>query len=238
MPYEHRSNRYGKTFAGFFTVGALSLLAVTGTAYAALSTSTSTEADSEYVKSELQPDFRFNYLNAEDNQLVEANITPQEKSSTITFDKKITNDSALPAHSVLMVDGFDTAKIPDVLLDTTTVRIYRSDYGVRGQVDMTLREFADYALILDHAIEPDASFSYHISLSMPAALANDYSDAYGDFEEHFNTTVTFSQAISGNSPLLTYANTAGNVIRKNTFQYGAGIGFIVKKDGIASAIAE
>lgn len=177
MPYQIQKKPRGK-MVGLLTVVLLGVAAITGTTYANLTTKTLTEADSEYVKSEYQPNLRFNYYHAENSEPIAADVTPQTAAQSLVFNKQITNDSALPAHAVLYAEGFDAASLPAVLLDKTNVRVNRSDMG-SSSVTITLRQFLERGLVYDKVIAPDASFTVRITLDIPTTADNDYSNAAG-----------------------------------------------------------
>lgn len=234
MPYQIQKKR-GSRMVGFLTVAILGAAAVTGTTYANLTTKTVTEADSEYVKSDYTPSLRFNYFHAENNEPIEADVTPQEATRSLVFTKYITNDSALPAHAVLYAEGFDVANIPAVLLDTTTVKMVRSDLP-GGTISVSLREFVTTGIFFSKIIPADTNFNYKITMDIPTSAANDYSSIVGAFEEKFSTGVTFSQVINNTSPLFTYFSKTSNFIRE--IRPLGGNVYIVDKSLIAGVVGE
>ncbi len=235
MPYEIQKKRSSK-MVGFLTIAILGAAAITGTTYANLNTKALTETDSEYVKSDYTPALRFNYFHAADNQLLQVDATPKETAQTLVFDKKITNDSALPAHSVLYAEGFDVATLPAAILDSTKVRIQRSDAATGNYIDLTLREFATSGVLFEKIIQPDVSFTVKFTITVPASSAADFTGAVGSFEEKFASGLTFSQAINGSSPLLTHFSKTGNYIKR----VGSAGNYIytVDKGQIATVVAQ
>lgn len=234
MPYEIQKKRSSK-MVGFLTIAILGAAAITGTTYANLTTKTLTETDSEYVKSDYAPALRFNYFHATDNEPIQANVTPQEAAEPLVFTKKITNDSALPAHAVLYAEGFDVATLPAVILDRTQVKMVRSDVA-SGSVTVSLRDFATKGFLWDKTIQPGVSFTVKFTIEIPKIADADYSTAVGNFEEKFSSGLTFSQAINNSSPLLTHFSKTGNYIERKSVL--GGIVYIVDKSQIATVVTQ
>jgi hypothetical protein len=149
-----------------------------------------------------------------ESQIISKDITPGGTAET--FDLEVQNVGTFDANYAFYIENADTTVVPDVLLDTTKVRIQ----GLGGggwSYTTTLRKAIDNATVSawsqdeEKKVAPGAKKTFRVTI-IPGNGAEVTPEDYGSFKMTFSTIFVGSMVTGDTSDLLRYSVANGEEV--------------------------